>query len=235
MSDSGILLLDKGQGLTSARAIEKVKRKLSLKKIGHAGTLDPMATGLLVCLINRATKIASLVGAGQKVYSGTIRLGLVTSTDDITGDVVAESEEIPPFPAIYEAWRSFEGEIGQVPPSISAIKVNGMRSYALVRDKGIIPELKARTIQIASFDLSPVDERELSFRIACSSGTYIRSIARDLGALLGCGGTLSSLRRDASAPFRVEEAKTIEEIQLTDLIPLEEIQKEREGEFVCRP
>ena len=215
---SGILLIDKPEGITSAKALAKVKHKLGIEKIGHAGTLDPMATGLLVCLLGRATKCARFAEDGQKTYSGRILFGRTTDTDDVTGTTIATSTAIPNFTAIIGASKSFLGDISQLPPQYSALKVNGERAYDRAR-RGETTELKFRDVKIGSFELSETERvEEVSFRIACSPGTYIRSIARDLGEKLGCGGSLSSLRRDGSHAFSVLNAKKIEEVELSDVI-----------------
>ena len=212
--------MDKSVGESSARAIARLKRKFSLKKIGHAGTLDPMATGLLVCLSGRATKLASLAQGGIKSYSGVILLGRTTDTDDVTGKTVYESDKLPHAEAVLKASRNFIGEISQLPPQISALKVDGKRSYKRAR-AGEQVALKPRTVSISSFDIEPLSEREYKFRIVCGSGTYIRAIARDLGNMFGCGGCLAELRREGSAPFSVNQAKTIDHILADDILRCE--------------
>lgn len=215
---AGILLVDKPQGITSARAIARVKAAAPwIKKIGHAGTLDPMATGLLVCLVNSATRLASYAEQGRKIYSGRIRFGVCSDTDDIDGNVDLSGEEVPGFAEIEAAACAFKGVIKQVPPAVSAIKVNGVRSYKRAR-QGEEVVLQPREVSIYSFDLNPIAADEVEFMIECSKGTYIRSIARDLGAALGCGGLLAALRREASWPFHVDTAVSIEELSLQDLL-----------------
>ena len=217
-TDSGIILLDKPKGISSAKAVAILKHKLNCKKIGHAGTLDPMATGLLVCLINGATRVADLAQAGDKIYSGEILLGRTTTTDDVEGDVLTESNDIPDFATIEAAAKEFIGEQLQVPPQISAIKIDGKRSYALARS-GEQVEITPRKINIFSFEIAKGAEKTtLNFKIHCSKGTYIRSIARDLGAELGCGGCLAALRREYSYPFSINLAKEIENIDRNDIV-----------------
>lgn len=214
----GIVLLDKEWGISSAGALNKLKWMLKPTKIGHAGTLDPAATGLLVCLLGKTTKLADFVQEGRKVYSGTILLGIQTASDDITGEVIAQSDELPTFEQITEASRSFIGSILQQPPAVSALKIDGRRAYQLVRE-GIVPEVAARQVEVFRFDLTKRDERRCDFVIHCSKGTYIRSIARDLGEALGCFGTLESLRREASLPFSVQDAKRLAETSPGDIRP----------------
>lgn len=213
---SGIVLVDKPAGISSAAVVATVKRRLELDKAGHAGTLDPMATGLLVCLTGSSTRLATYAEHGHKIYSGSIRLGLTTDTDDITGQVLTESRDIPPASAVIERSRDFVGRIEQTPPRVSAIKVNGRRSYELARE-GKDAELKPRTVEVFSLAIEPRSANEFHFVIECTRGTYIRSIARDLGVALGCGGCLASLRREASQPFEVSEARPLDQITREDL------------------
>ena len=220
MLDSGIFLIDKPSGLSSAAAIAELRKRLNIKKIGHAGTLDPFATGLLICLTNKATRLASYAQSGRKKYSGTILLGQRTSTDDITGEVISSSDEIPDSDAIYTAASSFTGNIQQIPPDISAVKVDGKRAYKLAR-KGVNLELKPRNVTVYSFNIGAIEDRSAHFTIECSTGTYIRSIARDLGEKLGCGACLETLRRELSHPFSVKDAKVPSELNLGDLLAWE--------------
>lgn len=217
---SGIILLYKRAGITSATAIAEVKRKLELRKIGHAGTLDPMATGLLVCLVNNATKSASLFQQGEKTYSGTFKLGIQTSTDDCEGDVIKRVETIPPEEEVQKASKQFVGKISQIPPQISAIFVNGKRAYELAR-KGEAVELKPREVTVKEFKIWPLPQNEYGFRAVCSSGTYVRSLARDIGNELGCGACLTSLCREGSDPFTLSEASTIQELTIEDIFLIE--------------
>lgn len=217
---SGLLLLDKAAGISSAKALAQLKHKLGIAKIGHAGTLDPMATGLLICMLNDATKVAAYAEAGEKIYSGAFKFGLTTDTDDITGNPLKVAGFSPPFAQIAAAVPKFLGQIEQVPPAYSAIKVNGQRSYDLAR-QGQAVDLKSRIVNIFDFVVRPKSADEVEFAIRCSKGTYIRSLARDLGEMLGCGAVLSSLRREGSYPFSVVDAKTIDQISPADLIPVQ--------------
>jgi len=214
---NGIVLLDKAAGLSSAQAIAQVKRKLNLNKIGHAGTLDPMATGLLVCLTGKATRLASYAECGRKRYRGSIRLGISTETDDVTGRVLREAEVKTSIVELRRLASCFEGEISQAPPRVSALKVAGQRAYRIVREGGE-PALKERRVQVFRFEIVSLEGAEAGFVLECSRGTYARALARDLGDRLGCGGALSVLRREASAPFDISQARPLEELEEVDVI-----------------
>ena len=208
---SGVILLDKPQGITSHDAVAKTRKAAGTRKVGHAGTLDPMATGLLVLGLNSSTRLLTYVVGLDKEYFATIRLGQSTSTDDAEGEIVtsADASSLPDLEPFLDALR---GEISQIPSSVSAIKVDGKRAYALVR-AGETVELKSRTVTISALevlDYRPGVTAELDVRVECSSGTYIRAIARDLGEALGVGGHLTALRRTRIGPFRVQDAATIE-------------------------
>lgn len=218
MELNGVLLLDKPEGPSSAQLLGGVKKKLGLRKVGHCGTLDPFASGLLVCLTGRATRLAAFAQGGRKSYSGVIRLGLVTSSDDITGGQIAYCATLPDFTEVTEAAKRFVGRLSQVPPQVSAVKVAGERAYSRAR-QGLSTELAPRSVEIFSFELRALNPRQVSFQVSCSSGTYIRSLARDLGASLGCGGCLEQLRRCSSAPFTVEQAKQLVDLTVTDILP----------------
>ena len=215
-SRSGVLIIDKPAGITSAGVVSRVKRALGARKVGHAGTLDPDATGLLVCLINQATKVASYAVEGEKVYSGSIRFGIRTTTEDMSGEVLSENTDFPPFSVVAEAARVFDGHIRQVPPKVSALKVDGKRAYALQR-AGVAFELQGREVIVSSLDLAPLSEdvdrcQRVSYRLTCSPGTYVRALARDLGEAVGCGATVESIRRERSGPLSVEMGVSLEEI-----------------------
>jgi len=208
---SGIILIDKPAGITSAGVVGRVKRVLGAERVGHAGTLDPDATGLLVVLVNGATRVASYAADGTKRYSGVMRLGVTTSTDDMAGEVLTESSEIPPFEQVLEASRTFVGAIQQVPPKVSAIKVQGKRAHKMSRE-GEVFELAAREVSVFRFDISKVSDTSFSYVVECSPGTYVRSLARDIGEVLGCGGAVESIRRETSGPLSVEGAILLEQI-----------------------
>ena len=207
---SGILLIDKPTGITSAGVVARVKRALRADKVGHAGTLDPDATGLLIILVNGATKVASYAADGTKRYSGVIQFGLTTSTDDIAGEILTRSELLPDFSEVVRLSKSFLGTIEQIPPRVSAVKINGRRAHDRAR-KGEEFEIKARSVEVFRFDLAPLSLNRISYVIECSPGTYVRSLGRDLGAALGCGGTVESIRREASGGFSVDDAISFED------------------------
>ena len=208
---SGIILIDKPAGITSAGVVGRVKRLLEAERVGHAGTLDPDATGLLVVLVNGATRVASYAADGTKRYSGVMRLGLTTSTDDMAGEVLTESSEVPLFEKVVEASRKFVGPIQQVPPKVSAIKVQGKRAHKMSRE-GEEFELAAREVSVFRFDISKVSDTSFSYVVECSPGTYVRSLARDIGEILGCGGAVESIRREKSGALSVEGAIPLEQI-----------------------
>ncbi len=215
MNRSGILLVDKPAGITSHDAVSRTRRAAGTSKVGHAGTLDPMATGLLVLGINASTRLLTYVVGLDKEYSATIRLGSATTTDDAEGDPL-EVASPAAVAGITEAQVAaglvnLTGVVRQVPSSVSAIKVDGRRAYALVR-AGETVELAARTVTIASIEVLASRRGDgvldVDVRVECSSGTYIRAIARDLGAALGVGGHLTALRRTRIGPFDVLDAVT---------------------------
>jgi len=210
----GLLLVDKPAGMTSHDVVSKVRKLARTRKVGHAGTLDPMATGLLVLGIESATKLLTFIVGADKTYEATIRLGSATVTDDREGDVLsqASSEQLAKVSDtdILKVIATLSGDIQQVPSQVSAIKVDGERAYAKVR-AGEEVELKARAVNIAKFEvigaISHSDTAiDLDVVIDCSSGTYIRALARDLGAALGVGGHLTELRRTRVGGFKVEDA-----------------------------
>jgi tRNA pseudouridine55 synthase len=207
VSTSGILLVDKPGGITSHDVVSRVRKLAGTRKVGHAGTLDPMATGLLVLGIDSSTRLLTYLVGLDKEYLATIRLGFATTTDDAEGDPIGEAIDASGVTAgqIAAAIVPLTGEIRQVPSSVSAIKVDGKRSYDRVRD-GEEFTLVAREVTVTAFDVLAMRPGELDVRIECSSGTYIRALARDLGAALGVGGHLTSLRRTRIGPFRVDDS-----------------------------
>ena len=210
---TGILLINKPKGITSAAALNQVKRQLGRIKIGHTGTLDPQATGLLVCLLENATPLAHNFAHTRKRYEGEIVLGIETSTDDTEGEIIGRSDVVPSVDAIQQAAQTFEGEIEQVPPRVSAVKIDGKRAYDRAR-KGEDFEIKSRKVTVYSFEILEIKDNRIKFEIECSSGTYIRSIARDLGKMLGCCGCLGALCRTGVGPFHVRDAVIPEAVTL---------------------
>lgn len=202
----GILLIDKGEGETSAGIVRKVKRILDIAKVGHAGTLDPFATGLLIILLGQGTKLSSYLMDGEKRYQATIRLGIETDTLDLTGRVI-QTRQVPAFSqeTIEGEMGTFIGEIEQTPPAFSALKCNGQRAYRRAR-KGLAVDLKKRKVKIHRIEIGSMDLPDIGIDVICSRGTYIRSLAADFGKRLGTGGHLRTLRRLESGPFSVGDA-----------------------------
>lgn len=209
----GILLVDKPQGITSHDVVSKMRRVFHIKKVGHAGTLDPMATGLLLILIGKATKASQYLMSMDKEYTGTVKLGVITDSQDADGEITEER----PVPDLTEArvrteMKSFIGDQYQTPPMFSAKKINGQKLYKLAR-QGKTVEREPRVIHISRFDLTAFAPPELSFIVGTSKGAYVRTIAHDLGERLTCGGHLNKLRRTAVGQFRIEKAATIEALE----------------------
>ncbi|MGG7510787.1 tRNA pseudouridine(55) synthase TruB [Plantibacter sp. YIM 135249] len=215
----GILLIDKPQGFTSHDAVARVRRLAGTRKVGHAGTLDPMATGLLVLGTRSATRLLTFVVGLDKEYFATIRLGQETSTDDAEGDVTVTADASITAAVTEAAIRAgiapLTGDIEQIPSTVSAIKVDGKRAYALARE-GVEVTLKSRAVTVSAFDVLDIrrdgELLDVDVRVVCSSGTYIRALARDLGRSLGTGGHLTALRRTRIGPFRIEDASALEEL-----------------------
>ncbi len=211
----GILLVDKPPRLTSHDVVDAVRRKFGFKKVGHCGTLDPLATGLLILVLERATKISEKLLADNKDYEGTLRLGVRTDSQDADGKTT-QTAEVPPLTReqIQEAFARFSGDIYQTPPMVSAIKQGGKPLYKLAR-KGIEVERKPRLVHI--FDLRVVDVQlpDVKFRLRCTKGTYVRTLCDDIGNALGCGGHLAQLRRIQSGSFSIDHAHTLDAILAT--------------------
>jgi tRNA pseudouridine55 synthase len=209
-----LVVVDKPGGMTSHDVVARVRRLAGTRKVGHAGTLDPMATGVLVLGVNRATRLLGHLILTEKEYAATVRLGVSTTTDDADGEVVATT----PTDGLTEddvraAFAAQVGELEQVPSAVSAIKVDGKRAYRRVRE-GEDVEIPARVVTVHELDVSTVrlsaEASEADIRVRCSSGTYIRAIARDVGAALGVGGHLTALRRTAVGPFDLTQARTLD-------------------------
>ncbi len=222
MVESGLVIVDKSGGMTSHDVVARVRRLAGTRRVGHAGTLDPMATGVLVVGIEKATRLLGHLALTEKEYAATIRLGESTVTDDAEGEVLPPADGATgdagqlTEPALRSALAQFTGEISQVPPRISAIKVDGQRAYRLTR-AGAAPELAARPVtirQLELLDCRPAggDLLDIDVVVTCSSGTYIRAIARDLGAALGTGGHLTSLRRTRVGTYELGAARTLDQL-----------------------
>ncbi|MBQ8551294.1 MAG: tRNA pseudouridine(55) synthase TruB [Clostridia bacterium] len=218
---SGVILLNKPEGLTSHDCVNRMRRLFGTKKVGHTGTLDPMATGVLPILIGRATKAADLLVSDSKKYRAGLRLGITTDTEDTSGEVLTESDRIPSSVDVYNACKKFAGDIMQVPPMYSALKVDGQKLVDLAR-RGVSVEREARPVTIYSLEAEAGDsERDYILTVHCSKGTYIRTLCADIGAELGCGGVMSSLTRLASGGFALEACTTLEAL---DKMTIEERQ-----------
>jgi tRNA pseudouridine55 synthase len=214
--DSGLVIVDKPAGLTSHDVVGRCRRIFGTRKVGHAGTLDPMATGVLVVGIERATKILGLLTATDKSYAATIRLGQTTSTEDAEGEVLQTiSADHVTDVQIEAAVAELRGEIDQVPSAVSAVKIGGKRAYKLARE-GQVVELAARAVRIERFDVLGVrrhtDVVDLDVEVDCSSGTYIRALARDVGLALEVGGHLIALRRTQVGQFGLDQARTLDDL-----------------------
>ncbi len=214
---SGLLIVDKPGGMTSHDVVARVRRLARTRRVGHAGTLDPMATGVLVVGIEKATRLLGHLMLTEKTYHATIRLGQATSTDDAEGEPAGGSSAAGVTSEALDAGiAALTGPILQVPPGVSAIKVNGQRAYKLTR-AGAAPELAARPVTVRQFSVTGTrrdgDLLDVGAVVRCSSGTYIRALARDLGAALGTGGHLTALRRTAVGPYTIAMAHTLEELE----------------------
>jgi tRNA pseudouridine55 synthase len=233
---SGIVVVDKSAGMTSHDVVARMRRIAGTRRVGHAGTLDPMATGVLVIGVGKATRLLGYLALTEKEYLATIRLGQSTVTDDAEGDVVPspsggqgqhESASTLGEDALRTALAQLTGQIEQVPPKISAIKIKGKRAYHLTRS-GAAPDLAARPVTVRCLDLLGVrqvagrqDLLDIDVAVTCSSGTYVRAIARDLGAALGTGGHLTVLRRTRVGPYEVSAARTLDQLsEAFEMIPL---------------
>ncbi len=219
-AESGLVVVDKSGGMTSHDVVARVRRLAGTRKVGHAGTLDPMATGVLVLGVNRATRLLGHLMLTEKGYAATVRLGIATTTDDAEGETTAvvSAAEVDEA-TVRSALSEFVGDIEQVPTAVSAIKVDGKRAYQRVRD-GEEVELRARPVTIHELTVHRVTAVEVDgtavldvdLEVRCSSGTYVRAIARDLGARLGVGGHLTALRRTAVGEFALDAARTLDEL-----------------------
>lgn len=230
MFENGILNINKPEGWTSQDVVAKLRGRLHIRRVGHTGTLDPMATGVLPVCFGKATRIIEYYDDDFKTYEAEMKLGMVTDTLDITGTVLETKPVDVSEEDVIQTIDSFRGWITQIPPKYSALKVNGKPLYKYARE-GVEVEIKSRKIYVE--DIQPVEvnlrENRILFRVTCSKGTYIRTICDDIGKKLGCGGTMTSLQRTQSGCFRVEDARTLPEIlEMTDeelercVIPMDE-------------
>lgn len=217
----GILLVDKPTDHTSHDVVARLRGKLRMKRVGHAGTLDPMATGLLIILVGKATRVSQYLTSLDKEYEGTIELGKVTDTQDAEGEVL-ETSPVPAFieAEILSAVKSFLGDQYQTPPMYSAVKIDGVPLYKSAR-KGEEVEREPRFIRVMSWEITRFALPRLDFRLKCTKGTYVRTLAHDLGRKLGCGAHLAALRRTASDKFHVGQALTLDQINALSLPEIE--------------
>ncbi|PYJ36364.1 MAG: tRNA pseudouridine(55) synthase TruB [Verrucomicrobia bacterium] len=202
----GVLLVDKAEGMTSHDVVALVRRKLEIKKVGHCGTLDPIATGLLLLTIGRGTKVQDLLMSEDKEYAGTLTLGITTSTQDREGKIVNQ-REVPPLdePAIRGAFEKFRGDFYQMPPMVSAKKHAGVPLYKLAR-QGRVVEREPRLVHVYRYGINCIALPEIDFNVVCSKGFYVRTYVHDIGEELGCGAHLKSLRRLKSGRFDIDQA-----------------------------
>lgn len=214
----GVILVNKHKGVTSHDIVFKIRRLFGTKKVGHTGTLDPLATGVLPVLVGRAAKAAEYLLSENKKYIAELKLGVTTDTEDITGTILSKTDILPTKSEFFDACRQFVGEIQQVPPMYSALKVNGEKLVDLAR-RGIEIEREARKITIHSLEPEVINEAEGLYRIsvACSKGTYIRTLCKDIGERLGCGATMTELIRTESGTFNINDSYTIAELEEMDL------------------
>ncbi len=213
----GILIIDKPEKITSAGVVSRLKKILDIKKIGHAGTLDPIATGVLVCCINRGTKLARFFLTGNKKYEAELKLGVETDTQDITGTVTSRSDFTSfSHEKIKSVFEKFKGHIKQIPPAYSALKHNGIPLYKFAR-KGEFIQKPPRDVCISRLCITNVDLPKISFEVDCSSGTYIRTICFDIGRELGCGGHLVKLKRTQSCGFSINKAISLDQVKKMSL------------------
>ncbi len=219
---SGVLLVDKAEEMTSHDVVAIARRALNTKKIGHCGTLDPMATGLLMLVIGKATKIQDLLMSEDKQYVGTLRLGSTTSTQDRQGETL-DIKEVGNYSAeeIHVAFSQFMGDFEQIPPMVSAIKKDGVPLYKLAR-QGIEIVREPRKVHITSFEITRIELPDIDFVVNCSKGFYVRTYAHDIGAVLGCGAHLSALRRTRSGKFTLDKSVTIADLKTS---PREDLYK----------
>ncbi len=217
----GVLLVDKPTDHTSHDVVARLRGKLKMKRIGHAGTLDPMATGLLIMLIGKSTRVSQYLMSLDKEYTGTISLGKVTTTQDAEGEML-ETRPVPPLTEadVQATMKTFVGDQYQMPPMYSAIKIDGVPLYKKAR-QGEEVEREPRFIRVASFELLRFATPEIDFVLRCSKGTYVRTIAHDYGQKVGCGAHLSKLRRTGSGKFTISQCLTLDEIMAMSLPDIE--------------
>lgn len=209
---TGVLIINKHEGVTSHRIVQIMRRMYDTPKVGHTGTLDPMATGVLPILLGRAVKASDFLVSEEKEYIAGLRLGMTTDTLDITGEVISQSDDIPTEDEVRAVCAEFIGNIEQIPPMYSAIKIGGQKLVDLAR-QGEIVERKPRAVEIKELDVEKLSDNEYKLRVVCSKGTYVRTLCADIGEKLGCGGVMSSLIRTRTGNFTLEGSYTIEDLE----------------------
>ncbi|MFN2508597.1 MAG: tRNA pseudouridine(55) synthase TruB [Chthoniobacterales bacterium] len=216
----GVLLVDKAPGMTSHDVVALVRRRLQIKKVGHCGTLDPIATGLLLLTLGRGTKIQDLLMSEDKEYAGTLTLGVTTDTQDRAGQVL-EERPVPPLTeeSVRAAFEKFRGDFYQMPPMVSAIKQGGVPLYKLAR-QGKVVEREPRLVHVYGYTIQQIAPPEIGFSVACTKGFYVRTYVHDIGEALGCGAHLKELRRTRSGRFLVDRAVTVDELQKADPVDI---------------
>jgi len=211
---NGVFVINKGEGITSHDVVSAVRRILKTRHVGHGGTLDPMATGVLPVFVGRATRASNLCIEGDKEYVAKIRFGLITDTQDVTGNVIKESEEYPSYDKFLKVINGFIGKIAQIPPMYSAIKKDGVPLYKLAR-QGVEIERCEREVEVYGIDVLSFDgnEHTATFKVRCSKGLYVRTLCHDIGERLGCGACMASLSRTKAGKFDSEHSVTLEELE----------------------
>ncbi len=238
---NGIVIVDKPEGITSHGVVSRMRRIFGTRRVGHSGTLDPMATGVLPVFVGRATRACEFALSDEKAYTARFRIGIVTDTQDITGEVLCERDVKAGCEEVFAACRSFCGDIMQTPPMFSALKIDGVPLYKLARE-GKSVEREARAITVHSIEPRRVSDDEYEIDVVCSKGTYIRTLIFDIGEKLGCGASMTALRRTKSGIFTIDKARTIEEIEASpSLLPVDfmfeqypAITIDSKGEKKCR-
>ncbi len=213
----GFIIVDKPTGMTSHDVVSFIRRRFNMRRVGHAGTLDPLATGVLILLLGKCTKLFDRFSSFDKAYEATLKLGMTTDTADIEGKVLSElSFDAVTSGEVERIFQDFLGDIEQLPPMVSAVKVGGKRLYKLAR-QGITVERKARKITISSLKVVHFALPDVKFYLECSKGTYVRKLAEDVGERLGCGGCISQIRRVKVGPFTIDQAVSLENIHESHL------------------
>ena len=231
----GVLVINKHEGATSHDIVNRVRRLYGTRRVGHTGTLDPLATGVLVVLVGRAAKAAEYLVSDSKRYTALMRLGLTTDSEDITGTVLTREEQLPSAETVMHACETFRGDIMQVPPMYSALKVGGQKLVDLAR-RGEVVERAARPVTIHEITCTPTDvPSDYILDVRCSSGTYIRTLCADIGKTLGCGAVMAGLKRTETGGFCIEESHTAEEVDNMTEAQREALLAPVESLFACLP